>query len=78
MVSRMTDQKGFDLISYMLEEMLSSGDFQFVFLGTGEGKYEEMLRYFVYRWVFGIRRHEKSGGGYDSKQHGRCYRLQRR
>ncbi len=50
MVSRMTDQKGFDLISYMLEEMLSSGDFQFVFLGTGEGKYEEMLRYFADRY----------------------------
>lgn len=50
MVSRMTDQKGFDLISYMMEEMLSSGDYQFVFLGTGEGKYEEMLRYFSDRY----------------------------
>lgn len=50
MVSRITDQKGFDLITYMLEEMLQSGNFQFVILGNGEGKYEETLRYFAGRY----------------------------
>ena len=45
-VSRMTDQKGFDLIAYVMEEMLTSMDVQFVVLGTGEKRYEDMFRYF--------------------------------
>ena len=45
-VSRMTDQKGFDLIAYVMEEMLTSMDVQFVVLGTGERRYEDMFRYF--------------------------------
>ena len=45
-VSRMTEQKGFDLIAYVLEEMLETMDVQFVVLGTGETKYQEMFYYF--------------------------------
>lgn len=45
-VSRMTDQKGFDLIAYVMEEMLNSMDVQFAVLGTGEARYEDMFRYF--------------------------------
>ena len=36
-VSRLTDQKGFDLIAYMMEEMCQE-DVQFVILGTGDEK----------------------------------------
>ena len=42
----MRDQKGFDLIAYVMEEMLTSMDVQFVVLGTGEKRYEDMFRYF--------------------------------
>lgn len=46
MVSRMTDQKGFDLVAYVMEEILNTMDVQFVILGTGENRYEEMFGYF--------------------------------
>jgi len=46
MVSRLTDQKGFDLVAYVMEEMLSTMNIQFVVLGTGEYRFEEMFSYF--------------------------------
>lgn len=46
MVSRMSDQKGFDLVSCILDEFLSSEDVQITVLGTGEERYENMFRYF--------------------------------
>ena len=46
MVSRMTDQKGFDLIAYVMDELMSTERLQLVVAGTGEARYEEMLRYF--------------------------------
>lgn len=49
-VSRMTDQKGFDLIAYILEEVLTTLDIQFVVLGTGENRYEHMFHYFQKRF----------------------------
>ena len=45
-VSRMTAQKGFDLIDYAMEQLLNSLDIQVVVLGTGEEKYENSFRYF--------------------------------
>jgi len=45
-VSRLTDQKGFDLIAYILNEFLSSENVQFVILGSGEEKHENMFTYF--------------------------------
>ncbi len=45
-VSRLTDQKGFDLIAYVMEEMLALDAIQVVVLGTGEERYENMFRYF--------------------------------
>lgn len=45
-VSRMTDQKGFDLIAYMMDEMLNTLNIQFVLLGTGESQYENMVHHF--------------------------------
>ncbi len=49
-VSRLTDQKGFDLINYMMEEMLSTMDVQFVVLGSGEKRYEDSFWYFHDRY----------------------------
>lgn len=48
-ISRLTDQKGFDLIAQSMEELLRS-DVQLVVLGTGERRYEDMFRYFSYRY----------------------------
>ena len=45
-VSRMTNQKGFDLIAYVMDELLSSMDIQLVVLGTGESQYENMFHHF--------------------------------
>lgn len=47
MVSRMSDQKGFDLVAYILDEFLAKENVQFVVLGTGEERYENMFRYFA-------------------------------
>jgi starch synthase len=41
-ISRLADQKGFDLISSSLEEMVALGA-QYVILGTGERKYHEIF-----------------------------------
>lgn len=44
MVTRMTEQKGFDLIVRMLDELMRPGDLQFVLLGSGDRKYEDFMR----------------------------------
>lgn len=49
-VSRMTEQKGFSLVDYMMDELLSSGKFAIVALGTGEERYENMFRYYESRY----------------------------
>lgn len=51
-VSRLTDQKGFDLIDYVIEELCTE-DTQLVVLGTGEPKYENLFRHFA--WKYGDR-----------------------
>lgn len=48
-VSRLTDQKGLDLIAYMMDEMCQD-DIQLVVLGTGEPKYENMFRHFAWKY----------------------------
>lgn len=48
-VSRLTDQKGFDLIAYMMEE-LCQDSVQIVILGTGEERYENMFRHFDWKY----------------------------
>lgn len=42
-ISRLVDQKGFDLIAAAMGELMSL-DIQLVVVGTGEARYEEMLR----------------------------------
>ena len=48
-VSRLTDQKGFDLIQYVMED-LCSDNIQLVVLGTGEERYENMFRHFDWKY----------------------------
>ena len=49
-VSRMTSQKGFDLVAYIMDELLATEDVQIVVLGTGEDRYQDMLRYFAQKY----------------------------
>lgn len=46
-ISRLTDQKGVDLIGHVLEEIVD-GYTQLVVIGTGDEEYENMFRY--YEW----------------------------
>ena len=48
-VSRLTDQKGFDLIAYIMDE-LCQDEVQIVVLGTGEERYENMFRHFDWKY----------------------------
>ena len=48
-VSRLTDQKGFDLIAYVMDELCAE-DVQLVVLGTGESRYENMFRHFDWKY----------------------------
>ncbi|MDR2088784.1 MAG: glycogen synthase GlgA [Clostridiales Family XIII bacterium] len=49
-VSRLTEQKGLDLVAHILEELLYKGDVQLAVLGTGDWRYEEMFYYFANRY----------------------------
>ena len=49
-VSRLTDQKGFDLIAYKLEELCNSNGAQIVVLGTGEEQYENLFRHYSWKY----------------------------
>ncbi len=49
LVSRLTDQKGLDLVDCVMEELCAE-DVQFVILGTGEARYENLFRH--YEWKY--------------------------
>jgi len=49
LISRLTDQKGLDLVAYMMDE-LCQDDIQLVVLGTGEERYENMFRHFDWKY----------------------------
>lgn len=48
-VSRLTDQKGFDLIDRIMDELCQDA-VQIVVLGTGEERYENMFRHFAWKY----------------------------
>lgn len=49
-VSRLTDQKGFDLVSQILEQLCAEGGVQLVILGTGEERYENLFRHYAWKY----------------------------
>ena len=44
MVTRMTEQKGFDLVMHMIDELMQYNDMQFLLLGSGDKEYEDFMR----------------------------------
>lgn len=52
-VSRLTDQKGFDLIQCVMDE-LCNDDLQLVVLGTGEERYENMFRHYDWKYHYRV------------------------
>lgn len=50
MVTRMTEQKGFDLVACVLDDLMSREDMQFVLLGTGDERFENFMRAAEYRY----------------------------
>jgi glycogen/starch synthase, ADP-glucose type len=48
-ISRLTDQKGLDLIERVFDELCQDA-VQFVILGTGEDRYENLFRYFAWKY----------------------------
>lgn len=48
LISRLTDQKGLDLIDFVIERIIDDYT-QLVVIGTGEERYENMFRYFAWK-----------------------------
>lgn len=51
-ISRLTDQKGLDLVNYAMERICDKNT-QFVVIGTGDPRYENMFRH--YQWKYNDR-----------------------
>ena len=61
MVTRLTRQKGMDLVMYALDRILSGG-VQVAVLGTGDRDYEDGLRYFQDKYLAPCRAHRIRSG----------------
>lgn len=48
-ISRLTDQKGLDLVNYAIERIADENT-QFVVIGTGDPTYEDMFRHYQWRY----------------------------
>ena len=46
LISRLTEQKGMDLLTAIFEEMINSLNVQFILLGQGDRRFEDTFRYF--------------------------------
>lgn len=49
LISRLTDQKGLDLINYVMEQIVDEYT-QFVVIGTGNPEYENMFRHYAWKY----------------------------
>ena len=67
---RLTDQKGFDLIAYIMDELCQDA-VQIVVLGTGEERYENMFRQDVYKRQ-GNESGKRAGGNHRSGGRSLC------
>ena len=50
MVTRMTEQKGFDLVACILDDIMQHEDIQFMLLGSGDERFENFMRAAEYRY----------------------------
>ncbi len=50
MVTRMTEQKGFDLVACVLDDLMGREEMQFMLLGSGEERFENFMRAAEYRY----------------------------
>ncbi|AHM56221.1 glycogen synthase GlgA [Peptoclostridium acidaminophilum DSM 3953] len=50
MITRLTEQKGLDLVEGVLDELLSRHRISIAVLGTGDRKYENLLRYYSQKY----------------------------
>ena len=50
MISRLTEQKGVDLVAHIMDELLTTEDVQIVILGNGDWNYEEKFYYFMSKY----------------------------
>ena len=55
MVTRLTEQKGLDLVCAVMEQLLIEEDFSFAVLGTGEQRYVDAFKYFESRFPNKVR-----------------------
>ena len=46
MVTRLTGQKGLELVECVMDDIMQNDDIQLIILGTGEKEYEDMLRHY--------------------------------
>ena len=51
MVSRLTDQKGFDLVMEKMDAIMADPDVQIAVQGTGEEKYQQMFLHYAEKYV---------------------------
>ena len=53
LISRLTDQKGLDLVQYVMDRILDDHT-QLVVVGSGEERYEDMFRYYASRFPYRV------------------------
>ncbi|SKC05676.1 starch synthase [Lachnospiraceae bacterium] len=70
-VSRLTGQKGLDLVSYVMDE-LCNDDIQLVVLGTGEEQYENMFRHYDWKYNDKVRANIYYSEELSHKIYGSC------
>lgn len=70
-VSRLTDQKGFDLVNAVMDELCAE-DVQLVVLGTGEKAYEEMFKHYAWKYPERVSANLKYSEELSKKIYGSC------
>ena len=54
-ISRLTDQKGLDLVNIIMDELCGQREINLIVLGTGASNYEDMFRYFENKYPGKVR-----------------------
>ena len=70
-VSRLTDQKGFDLVAYMMDQICTE-DVQLVILGSGDKRYEGMFEHYAWKYPDRVSANIKYSDELSHKIYGSC------